>query len=573
MQILDWTILIGVLLAIVGYGIWKGCRCRNVDDYLLANRKTRWHTITLSVMATQASAITFLSLPGLAYNEGVAFLQLYFGLPIAMVLISMIAIPVYQKLKGYSIYEYLEVRFDLKTRILGTCLFLIQRGLVAGLGILAPSLIFSAILGWDLSATCIITGFLVILYTALGGARAVKHTHSIQMGLIFFSLLIVFGIILSLLPAELSFGEVIYTAEKMGRLTPLNFEFNWEERYNIWSGLIGGLFLALAYFGTDQSQTQRYLSGSSIRASRMSLLVNGLVKIPMQAFILLIGVLIFIFYQFNPTPLNFNPTAATLMKNSNYATQYDDLSRHQESIFNEKQLIIDALISSLRADDQRRINDYSSQLRCVVQRGEQVREDAAELLHLSNPSADSNDTNFIFLHFVTGHLPAGLVGLIVAAILSAAMAAAAAVLNALATTTVYDGYQRLIKKDGSDRHYLLALRLATIFWGSVAIGFSLFANQMGSLIEAVNVVGSLFYGPVLGIFILAFFNKSIKGSVVFSAAIAAELIVLLCYNFSTISYLWYNVVGCLAVLGIAGICHMLAGIADWEKIWGAPYWE
>ncbi len=551
MSSVDWIILSSFLAFVVVYGVWKTRGKKDIQDYLLANRKTPWYAITLSIMATQASAITFLSTPGQAYVDGMRFVQFYLGLPIAMIILSITAVPIYHKLKVYTAYEYLEQRFDLKNRTLGSVLFLIQRGLAAGFTIFAPALIISVILGWDIIITIFVIGTLVIIYTAAGGTEAVNKTHLLQMIIITFGMFSAFIMIFRLLPSDISFLDATRVAGKLGRLNAINFSFDWRDRYNFWSGIIGGTFLMLSYFGTDQSQVQRYLSGRSVAHSRMGLLTNGLLKIPMQFNILFIGAMIFVFYQFQVPPLSFNPVETASVQRSEYAEDYRELESSYQNLFDEKQVQIRDMLSAIESDADPELNSALQNLQQIRASEQTVREEAVSLMQKANPGADTNDTNYIFLSFVINFLPVGLIGLILAAILSASMSSTSAELNALATTTVIDIYKRIFKHEASERHYLVASKLATIFWGVYAITFALYANRLGSLIEAVNILGSLFYGTILGIFLVAFFLKSLGGTATFIGAIIAETSVLLCFFFTEIPFLWYNVIGCVAVIAFA----------------------
>ncbi|MBL1214910.1 MAG: sodium:solute symporter [Ignavibacteriae bacterium] len=541
----------GFLLFIVAYGTWKSRGSKNVKDFLLANKSTPWYTVALSIMATQASAITFLSTPGQAYVDGMRFVQFYIGLPIAMIILSITAVPLYHKLNVFTAYEYLENRFDLKNRALGSILFLIQRGLAAGFTIFAPALIISAILGWSLNWTILFIGVMVIIYTASGGTKAVNKTHMLQMTIIFFGMLSAFFMIFKLLPESIGVTDALNIAGKMGKLNTIDFSFNLNDRYTFWSGLIGGTFLALSYFGTDQSQVQRYLSGSSVTQSRMGLLLNGMIKVPMQFFILLIGAMVFVFYQFVMPPLYFNPVEDSSIKQSSLSEEYTDLENEFKDVHTQKLNSINGLINAIDNNDAGEVNAKRNEIVEANKQANEIKSDAIELIKQNNPSSDGNDTNFIFLSFVLGFLPVGLVGLVLAAILSASMSSTSAELNALASTSVMDIYKRMIKKEGSDKHYLIVSKLATIMWGGFAIFFALFANSLGSLIEAVNILGSLFYGTILGIFLVAFYIKKVGGNSVFIAALIAEVIVLLLFFFTDIPYLWFNFIGCVIVVLLA----------------------
>ena len=557
MSTIDWTIMSLFLGFVVVYGVWKTRGKTDLEGYLLANRDTPWYTVAFSIMATQASAITFLSTPGLAYTEGMRFIQFYFGLPIAMIILSVTAVPIFHKLRVYTAYEYLEQRFDLKNRTLGSVLFLTQRGLAAGFTIFAPALIISVLLGWNIQLTIFLIGGLVIIYTTSGGTEAVNKTHMLQMIIITVGMVTAFVMIFHLLPTDISFLDATRVAGKMGKLNPIDFSFNWRDRYNFWSGIIGGTFLALSYFGTDQSQVQRYLSGRSVRESRLGLLANGIIKIPMQFGILLIGVMIFVFYQFETPPLFFNSIETATIQNSSYAEDYEELESQYAHLFEEKQVHIRDMLTAIEADNELDIDDALQEIQAVRATELEVKEAATELLLKANPNADTNDTNYVFLSFVINFLPVGLIGLILAAILSASMSSTSAELNALATTTVIDIYKRLFKQDASEKHYLFVSKLATVFWGVYAITFALYANRLGSLIEAVNILGSLFYGTILGIFLVAFYFKKIGGDATFVAAIIAETVVLGCYFFTDIPYLWYNVIGCMVLIVVASLLNVM----------------
>jgi len=557
MSSLDWIVMSSFLLFVAVYGIWKTRGKKDINGYILADRSTPWYTITISIMATQASAITFLSTPGQAYVDGMRFVQFYFGLPIAMVIISITAVPIFHRLKVFTAYEFLEKRFDLKNRALGSVLFLIQRGLAAGFTIFAPSLIISVLLGWDIRFTIFLIGGLVIVYTAMGGTDAVYRTHKLQMLIIAVGMGTAFFMIFRLLPSDISFMDAAHVAGKLGKLNVVNLAFDWKDRYNIWSGLIGGAFLALSYFGTDQSQVQRYLSGRSVAQSRIGLLANGVFKVPMQFAILLTGAMIFVFYQFVTPPLFFNSVETANIKKSSYSEAYTKLEVQHELLHKEKQGRIREMLSAIESQSGSDIDLTVQKLREARAEELGIREKATQLLKRSDPGADTNDINYIFLNFVITFLPAGLVGLILAAIISASMASSSAELNALASVTVIDIYRRVVKKSATDRHYLVASKLATLFWGLYAIGFSLFANRLGSLIEAVNILGSLFYGTILGIFLIAFYFKKIGGNATFFSAIIAELTVLACHFFTEIPYLWFNVIGCVVLIILAHLMNPL----------------
>ncbi|OGU34015.1 MAG: sodium:solute symporter, partial [Ignavibacteria bacterium GWB2_35_6b] len=522
MSTFDWIVLCSFTLFVVIYGVWKTRGQKNINDYLLANKSTPWYTVALSIMATQASAITFLSTPGQAYIDGMRFVQFYLGLPIAMIILSITVVPIYHKLKVYTAYEYLETRLDLKNRTLGAILFLTQRGLAAGFTIFAPSIILSVLLGWNIYITNLIVGSLVVIYTASGGTRAVNKTHIHQMAIIFFGMTAAFFMIYKLLPDDISVIDAAYVAGKMGKLNAIDFSFNLEDRYTFWTGIIGGTFLALSYFGTDQSQVQRYLSGSSVSQSRIGLIMNGIIKVPMQFFILFIGAMVFAFYQFVTPPVYFNTVEEQTVKQSVYSEQYASLENEHKELFKERNKELRGMLNAIDNNDEKKIAGYQKTLEDSKQKQTEIRNAAVDLIKKADPKSDGNDTNYIFLNFVVNFLPIGLVGLVLAAILSASMSSTSAELNALASTTVVDIYKRLIKKEASEEHYLKVAKLATVFWGAYAIFFAMFANRLGSLIEAVNILGSLFYGTILGIFLVAFYIKKVKGNATFIAALIAE---------------------------------------------------
>ena len=547
--------MLGFLAFVVIYGVIKTRGTKDIDSFLRAGRKTPWWTITLSIMATQASAITFLSTPGQAYVDGMRFVQFYLGLPIAMIILSITAVPLYNKLNVYTAYEYLEKRFDLKNRTLGSVLFLTQRGLAAGFTIYAPALILSVILGWQLDITIFMIGFAVILYTTVGGTIAVNKTHIYQMIIITIGMFSAFIMIYFLLPDDISVIDAAYIAGKLGKLNAIDFSFDLSNRYTFWSGIIGGTFLMLSYFGTDQSQVQRYLAGSSIAESRMGLLVNGLVKVPMQFIILFIGAMVFVLYQFVTPPLFFNPVEEQNVKNSIYSEEYSDLEKDYEQLNVEKQEKIREMLTAIESGSEIEITEKTNDVLAKQEEAAIVREKAIDLIKEINPDADTNDTNFIFITYIITFLPIGLIGLVLAAILSASMSSTSAELNALASTTVIDIYKRMIKKDATDSHYLIVSKVSTILWGAYAIVFALFASNLGSLVEAVNILGSLVYGTILGIFLVAFYLKKVGGNATFYAALIAELAILYCYLFTSIPFLWYNVIGCLLVIILAVILN------------------
>jgi SSS family transporter len=559
MRPLDWIVLVGTLSFIVSYGIWKTRGSKNIEGYLKGDNSMKWWTIGLSVMATQASAITFLSTPGQAYEDGMRFVQFYFGLPIAMVIISITVIPIFYRLNVYTAYEFLENRFDLKTRSLAAGLFLTQRGLAAGITIYAPAIILSTMLGWSLTATILIIGVLVILYTVSGGTKAVSVTQKQQMAVMMGGMIIAGLMVVHYLPENVSFGEAVSVAGKMGKMNVVDFSLDWNDRYNFWSGITGGLFLALSYFGTDQSQVARYLGGKSVGESRLGLIFNGLLKIPMQFLILFIGVMVFVFYQFNQPPVFFNEVAKANVYATPYANDLRQLENKYAAVFEQKEEAVQGLVTAIRAEDEAAISTAQAQVATLTEEGKAVREEVKSVIRQATPEAEVKDTDYVFISFVMKYLPTGLVGLLLAVIFSAAMSSSASELNALASTTVVDIYKRSVKQTGSDRHYLNASRLFTVAWGGIAILFAVFASLLDNLIEAVNIVGSIFYGTILGIFLVAFYFRYIRGNAVFLAAVLAELIVLYCHYFTDIAFLWFNVIGCVCVIVFGFVLQPMIG--------------
>ncbi|TLF44863.1 sodium:solute symporter [Maribacter aurantiacus] len=557
MGALDWTILAGTLLFIVTYGVWKTKGSANVDDYVKGGNEAQWWTIGLSVMATQASAITFLSTPGQAFHDGMGFVQFYFGLPLAMIIICLVFVPIYHRMKVYTAYEFLEGRFDLKTRSLAAILFLIQRGLAAGITIFAPSIILSAVLGWDLGTLNIIIGTLVIIYTVSGGTKAVSVTQKQQMFIIMTGMFVAFFFILGFLPSDITFSKALKIAGASNKLDILDFSLNTKSRYTFWSGITGGLFLALAYFGTDQSQVQRYLSGKSIRESQLGLVFNAIFKIPMQFFILLVGVMVFVFYQYNPSPLNFNPAATTAVMESDYAEDYKILQEGQVALEAEKRIAQNQFSTALDIKEYTAVQEAKQQIIRINQKDSTNRVAAKALISQADDSIETNDKDYVFIHFILNNLPKGLIGLLLAVILSAAMSSTASELNALGTITALDLYKRNKKGSFTEKHYLLASKGFTLAWGVIAILIACIANLFDNLIQLVNIIGSIFYGNVLGIFLLAFFFKFVKGNAVFFAAIITQIIIcIIYYNLihiypsgeEKLGYLWLNFIGAALVI-------------------------
>lgn len=553
MNSLDWIVLLGTLLFIVAYGVWKTKGSKNIDGYLKGGNSMKWGTIGLSVMATQASAITFLSTPGQAYESGMGFVQNYFGLPIALIIVSAVFIPLYYKLKVFTAYEFLESRFDFKTRLLGAFLFLVQRGLAAGITIYAPAIIISTMLGWNLSYTILFVGILVIIYTVSGGTKAMSITQKFQMGVIMVGMFIAFGMIIYLLPENLGFGKALHVAGKLGKLEVVDFSLDFEKRYTFWSGITGGLFLALSYFGTDQSQVQRYISGTSITQSRLGLMFNALLKIPMQFFILMVGVMVFVFYQYAEPPVFFKSIALEQIRSSKYSEEIESLENEFSANHESKQVAIGEMLIAMESGNEQEIETKTNLAKEVDQRSKEIREEVKDLLVEYDEDIEVKDSDYVFLTFIMNYLPHGIIGLLLAVIFSAAMSSTSSELNALGSTTLVDFYKRIIKKDGSDKHYVIMSKVFTASWGILAIIFAFLAYLAENLIEMVNIVGSLFYGTILGIFLVAFFVKRAGGNAVFIAAVLAELFVVSLHILTvngiiTVGYLWYNVIGCSLVI-------------------------
>ncbi|WP_375759896.1 sodium:solute symporter [Corallococcus exercitus] len=550
---LDWLVLGGTIAFIVVWGLWKSRGKATSDEYMRGGRELKWPTIGLAVMATQASAVTFLSVPGQAYEDGMRFVQFYFGLPIAMVIISAVFVPIYYRLNVITAYEYLESRFDLKTRLLGAFLFLIQRGLAAGITIYAPAIILSTILGWPLEPTVIVMGALVILYTVTGGSRAVSQTQKQQMVVMMGGMVVAAAVILWRLPAHVSFGKAVDVAGAFGRMNVVSFDFDMQDRYNFWSGITGGLFLSLSYFGTDQSQVGRYLTGRSISESRLGLLFNGVLKIPMQFFILFVGILVFVFYQFSTPPLIFNEALRTRMQGTPQATEYSELEAKWEQVQSGKRAEVERYLSAVESGDVAAGEASRALLQGAQQQASAVRKEAKAMVARALPGAETKDSDYIFIAFVKRWLPSGLFGLLIAVILSAAMSSIASELTALGTTTTVDFYRRVFQPGASDRHVLVASKLFTVFWGLVAVAFATFASLLDNLIQAINILGSIFYGTVLGIFLVAFFVKHVRGHAVFAAAVLSQATVIALFFLSDVGYLWFNVIGCALVVVLSWV--------------------
>jgi len=558
---LDYVVLVGALLGIAAYGMWRTRGRRDLNTYLKGASGTRWLSIGLSVMATQASAITFLSTPGQGYESGLGFVQNYFGAPLALIIVAVVFLPIYRRLKVYTAYEYLGHRFDPKTRLLGAGLFLLQRGLGAGITIYAPAIVLSTVMGWRLDATIVCSGLVVVLYTVTGGSEAVTITQKYQIGVIFAGMVAAFFVLVAKLPAGLTFTGALTLAGGFHKLGAVDFSLDVDRRYTIWSGLLGGLFLALSYFGTDQSQVQRYLSGGSLRESRLGLMFNAVFKIPMQFFILLLGVLIFVFYQFERPPVFFNQAAWNRQAERGDGGRLRSLDAEFLSAHAQERRQLQAWLDARRAGDgaaeaAARAAASAAQVRC-----EAARAETRAVLHAGSPRATANDADYVFITFILDNLPHGLIGLLVTAFFAAALSSKAGELNALGSTTTVDIYRHVLRREATDAHYVAASRWFTAFWGLVAIGFALFANLAENLIQAVNILGSIFYGVVLGLFLVAFFLRRVGGTAVFWAALAAQGLVFALYARLSISYLWYNVIGCAACVALSLAIQAAIGVA------------
>lgn len=547
MSWIDYAVLISTLLAIALYGHWRTRRDHDLGHYLKGDETIRWGTIGLSVMATQASAITFLSTPGQAYESGMGFVQNYFGLPFAIILICAVFIPIYHRLKVVTAYEYLGQRFDKKTRLLGAFLFLVQRGLAAGITLYAPSIIVSTILGWNLQATILLVGIFVVIYTAAGGTKAVSITQRWQMAVIWIGMLTAFGMILHRLPANISFFDATTIAGKMGKLNAVDFTFDLTQRYNFWSGLLGGFFLSLSYFGTDQSQVQRYLAGGKVAGSRFGLLFSAVLKIPMQFFILFTGVMVFVFFQFEKPPMFFNRPAFERAQQNGDAAALAALQTRYDGAFAQKQSALGELTAATKSGAEEAVAAAAANVTRGQAEIQKIRGEVKNVLLARDPGVETKDSDYVFITFVLNYLPHGLIGLLIAVIFCAATSSTAAELNALGSTTEVDFYRVVFRPAASERHYLIAAKMLTAAWGAIAICVALCANLAENLIEYVNILGSIFYGTILGLFVAAFFIKFVRGSAVFAAGVTSQTMVLVLYNTTEIGYLWYNLIGCAAV--------------------------
>ena len=548
MRTLDWFVLVTSLVSIIAYGLYRSRGSDTVDRYLLAGRTMPWYAMALSIMATQASAITFISTTGQSYVDGMRFVQFYFGLPIAMVIICATAVPIFRRANIYTAYEYLEKRFDGKTRALASLIFLCQRGLSVGLTIYAPALVLSVILGWPERATTFLMGVTVVTYTVAGGIKAVTWSDVQQMCIIFLGLVVALVTVIVLLPSQVSFGDAVYLAGAAGRLNVVTTHFDWNDRYNIWGGLFGGTFLFLSYFGCDQSQVQRYLTGRSIAESRLGLLFNAVAKIPMQFFILFIGAMVFVFYLFIQPPVLFQQ--AELARIQSHA-EFEPVADQYSQAFERRRQATLALVEAHHSGDPGAEHRQAANYRAAQQEIDATRAQAARLVEQTGGEKGFSDTNYIFLSFVTRYLPAGIVGLVIAVIFAATMSASSGEINSLATVTVVDLYRRYVRREASDHHYLLASRWATLFWGVYAVAFAGWGKHLGPLIVAVNVVGSLFYGSLLGCFVVAFGLRRVGGTAVFIGMLAGEAAIFAAFLFTGISWLWYNVLGCATVVATA----------------------
>jgi solute:Na+ symporter, SSS family len=548
MNYLDWLVLFGTIAFIVLYGTLRTRGNKTIEGYLKGDNSMKWWMIGVSIMATQASAITFLSTPGQAIEDGMRFIQFYFGLPLAMVIISVTIVPIYYRLKVYTAYEYLETRFDLKTRSLAAILFLMLRGLSAGITLFAPSLVLSTILGWSVNLTTILIGTLVIIYVVSGGTKAVSLTQRYQMTVIMGGMILAGFLAFNLLPAGVSFGDTVQIAGELGKLNLVTLEFNPNDRFNIWSGLIAGAFLSLSYFGTDQSQVSRYLGGSSETESKLGLIFNGLFKIPMQFIILFIGVLVYVFYLFNQPPIFHNRVLKEQAMETNQADVLRSLDAEYNSLYAAKRVAVDELVSAIHADEERAIKQSKEEVIRLQEREVHLRDSVKATIGTAIPNAKTQDRDYIFLNFVLSNLPHGIIGLLLAVMFSAAMSSMASELNALAATTCMDIYKRSMNDKEPPMHYVKASRWFTVGWALLAMVFAMLATFAENLIQFVNIVGSLFYGTILGIFLTAFYIRRVQGTAVFWAAILAEGIVLYCYAYTEIAFLLYNVIGCAVVI-------------------------
>ena len=557
MHLFDWLVLIGTLATIVLYGIWKTRKSiDSSDDFLAGHRNLPWWTIGLSIMATQASAITFLSTPGQAFTDGMQFVQFYFGMPIAMLFLAFFVLPIYYKLRVTTAYEYLEQRFDLRMRSLSAMLFLIQRGMAAAISILAPSIILCAVFGWDLLLTNFFMTVFVVIYTTSGGSEAVSRTQELQMTVMLGGLILAFFLILNELPQGMGVSDAWQIAGATGKTQILDWSFSWNDRYNVWSGVLGATFLFLSYFGTDQSQVGRYLSGKTLRESRMGLIFNGFIKIPMQTLVLAVGVMVFVFYQFEQPPLHFNQADIKQIAGTAQAVDFQKLEAADAQVFEAKKQALTEFQEARQAQDQGRAQSAIGQLQTLEKQHTEIRAQSKSLLQSAGVK-DASDKDYIFINFILSHIPKGLVGLMLAMIFCASWSTTASELSALSATSVSDIYRRSLAPGKSDEHYLRASKIATILWGCFIVAFAMFASFTENLIQAVNMIGSMFYGTILGIFFTAFFLKKVKSRAIFYAALLGEAIVLVCFWFNKDAFLWYNPLGCGLVMGMGWLFEKL----------------
>jgi Na+/proline symporter len=558
MTLLDWVVLVATTAFIVGFGIWKTHGAsRTAESFLHGGYELKWHTIGLSVMATQASAITFLSTPGQAYEDGMRFVQFYFGLPLAMVVVSAFFVPIFYKLNVVTAYEFLEQRFDLPTRLLAGIIFLIQRGVSTGITVYAPAIILSAILGWPLNPTILAMGGVVIVYTVSGGSRAVSQTQKQQMVVMLGGMVVAAFVIVWRLPQTVSFGGALDVAGAFGRMNAISFSLDLKDRYNVWSGLTGGFFLQLAYFGTDQSQVGRYLAGKSIAESRLGLLFNGILKIPMQFLILFVGVLVFVFYQFTTPPLLFNEPLRQKVHATAHHEELVSLEQDWERVQREKRTEVDRYVLALKDGDSATAAQARAAMKEHGTRADGIRKAAKGVVSSAVPGAETKDSDYIFITFIKDWLPSGFFGLLMAVILAAAMGSIASELNALGSCTTVDFYRRLIRKDATPQHALRASKVFTVLWGLAAVAFAGFASLIDNLIQAVNILGSIFYGTVLGLFVVAFAVKRVGGKAVFLAAVVSQAAVIAVYVFTDLGYLWFNLIGCVLVVVVGLLASLV----------------
>lgn len=556
MRPIDWVVLLTTLFAIVAYGVWKGRKQKSLDHYLLAGRSLQWPTIALSIMATQASAITFLSTPGQAYSDGMRFVQFYLGLPIAMILLSIFAVPVFHRLKVYTAYEYLETRFGPKTRVVTASLFLAQRGISTGLTVYAPAVIVSLLLGWNIHITNIAIGLLVIAIT-VGGTKAVSRTQVHQLLVALGGMVVALAIAIRALPHDVGVIDALHVAGRLGRLNAINFSFDLTTPYNFWSGILGGTLLMLSYFGCDQSQVQRYLTGETVEQSRLGLLINGMIKVPMQFFILFVGAMVFVFFQFTAPPLFFNSAARAQVGQTKYAAQYAQLESVHAANFGAKRTGVRQMLDAIHAGDHVRADAATASILALQDRDAATHQAASALIQKADPAADRSDTNYVFLSFVIRYFPAGVVGLLLAAIFCAAMSATASGLNSLASTSMIDVYRRFCVPGANDYECVRMSKWLTVLWGLISIAVGEFATHVGSLIEAVNRFGSFFYGTILGVFVLAFFFREVGDLAAVTGAVVGQIAVALCAAFTNTAYLWWNVVGCLVGVAAAVVIQKM----------------